>query len=345
MKEELINIRNQALNEIMSAKNKSDLEQLRVSYLGRKGRINKAIQNLKELTPEIKKTIGPVINETKKTLELEIKARQQELQKTPSSFDPTVPAKAIEIGSLHLTTQAIREIETIFKKLGYTRRRYPEVEWDYYAFSALNFGPNHPARDEWETFFIDKPIHKKYGQMLLTPHTSSGQVREMLSSEPPIKMINISKCYRRQSDARHYPMFHQFEGLLVDKNISIIDLKGTLDYFAESFFGKGRKTRIRPYNFPFTEPSFEVDINCGFCLGKGSVNGKKCKICKEGWHEIGGAGMVHPNVLRAGKIDPNKYSGFAFGWGVERVFLMKQNLGIDDLRTFYSSQLHYLKQF
>jgi len=345
MKEELSNIRNQALNEIMDAKTKSDLEQIRISYLGRRGRVNQAIQNLKELPSEIKKTIGPVINETKKTLEQEIKTKEQELQNNPYTFDPTIPAKKIQTGSLHLTTQAISEIENIFKRLGYVRRRYPEVEWDYYAFSALNFGPDHPARDEWETFFVDEPENKKYGQMLLTPHTSSGQVREMLNSDIPIKMINISKCYRRQSDARHYPMFHQFEGLYIDKAVSVSELKGTLDFFAESFFGKGRKTRIRPYNFPFTEPSFEVDINCGVCLGKGFVNGKKCKVCKEGWHEIGGAGMVHPNVLKAGKIDPNKYSGFAFGWGVERVFLMKQNLGIDDLRTFYSSSLHYLKQF
>lgn len=345
MKEELINIRNQALNELMNAKNKSELEQIRIAYLGRKGRINSVIKNLKELPPEIRKTIGPVINQTKQTLEQEIQARASELEKLSSSFDPTIPAKKVKTGSLHLTTQAIWEIENIFKRLGYVRRRYPEVEWDHYAFSALNFGPNHPARDEWETFFIDEPKHAIYGQMLLTPHTSSGQVREMLGAKLPIKMINISKCYRRQSDASHYPMFHQFEGLYVDKKVSITQLKGTLDFFAENFFGKGRKTRIRPYNFPFTEPSFEVDINCGVCKGQGTVNGKKCKICKEGWHEIGGAGMVHPNVLKAGKIDPEKYAGFAFGWGVERVFLMKQDLGIDDLRMFYSADLHYLKQF
>jgi phenylalanyl-tRNA synthetase alpha chain len=176
--------------------------------------------------------------------------------------------------------------------------------------------------------------------MVLTPHTSSGQVREMLRVKtPPIRMINIAKCYRRQSDISHTPMFHQFEGLVIDKGISIVNLKGTLDYFATSFFGKDRKTRLRPYHFQFTEPSFEIDISCGVCNGRG------CKVCKAGWLELGGAGMVHPNVLKAGKIDPKKYSGFAFGWGVERVLMMKDGINIPDLRTIYSTDLRYLTQF
>jgi phenylalanyl-tRNA synthetase alpha chain len=176
--------------------------------------------------------------------------------------------------------------------------------------------------------------------MILTPHTSSGQVREMLRVKtPPIRMINIAKCYRRQSDVSHVPMFHQFEGLVVDENISIVNLKGTLDYFAQSFFGKERKTRLRPYHFQFTEPSFEVDVSCGICSGTG------CKLCKAGWLELGGAGMVHPNVLKAGGINPNKFSGFAFGWGVERTYMMKGGIHIPDIRLLYSADLRFLTQF
>jgi len=186
------------------------------------------------------------------------------------------------------------------------------------------------------------------GPVVLTPHTSSGQVREMEKAvksstrektDINIKMLNIAKCYRRQSDVSHTQMFHQFEGVVVGENISVTHLKGTLDYFVKSYFGKDRVARIRPYHFQFTEPSFEVDISCGICLGKG------CKLCKEGWLEIGGAGMVHPNVLKFGGIDPTKYTGFAFGWGVERVLMMKEGIEIDDLRTLYSNDLDFLNQF
>ena len=194
---------------------------------------------------------------------------------------------------------------------------------------------------------MDHNKHPLFGPMILTPHTSSGQVREMKRvKKPPIRMINIAKCYRRQSDVSHYPMFHQFEGLVIDTDISIVNLKGTLDYFAKNFFGEKRKTRIRPYNFPFTEPSFEVDINCDICKGTGKLStGANCRLCKEGWLEIGGAGMVHPTVLKNGGVDPNKYTGFAFGWGVERVYMMKEGLNIPDIRMLYSSDLRYLRQF
>ncbi|GAF85886.1 unnamed protein product, partial [marine sediment metagenome] len=217
--------------------------------------------------------------------------------------------------------------------------RYPEVEWDWYSFGALNFPKDHPARDEWETFFVDAKPDSKLGHMLLTPHTSSGQIREMENVKPPIRMINIAKCYRRQLDVSHYPMFHQFEGFVIDKGINITHLKGTLDYFAKSFYGQGVKSRIRPYHFQFTEPSFEVDFSCTICLGRG------CKVCGNGWLEIGGAGVVHPSVLMAGGVDPKKYTGFAFGWGVERALMMKPGLNIDDLRTLYSTKLEILKQF
>lgn len=346
MKEEILSIKNQALGRILDTDNKNDLENLKIEYLGRNGIINDLLQRLKALQKEEKKEVGRVINETKKEIESAI-ARELKIAINKNiHFDPTVPGEKEKIGSLHIVTQAIEEITRVFERIGFVRARYPEVEWDWYAFESLNFDPLHPARDEWETFLMDTKPHKKYGPMLLTPHTSSGQVREMQRvGEPPIRMINIAKCYRRQSDVSHVPMFHQFEGLVVDKGISIAHLRGTLDYFAREFFGKGRKTRIRPYNFPFTEPSFEVDINCDVCKGKGKTKKGKCRLCKEGWLEIGGSGMVHPEVLKAGGIDSKKYTGFAFGWGVERVFMMKSGINIADIRTIYSSDLRYLTQF
>jgi len=338
--EEIVNLRNQALGEIMQAENTQSLEEIKIKYLGRNGLINNLIKDIKELSEPIRKQIGITVNDTKKTILNEINEAESKIKKEKeTNFDPTIPGIKPVYGSTHIITEAINEIEDIFKHLGYVRRRYPEVEWDWQAFGSLNFSDNHPARDEWETFFIDKSASKKFGQMLLTPHTSSGQVREMEITKPPIRMINISKTYRRQSDASHYPMFHQFEGLFIDECASIANLKGTLEYFVHNFFSEDRKTRIRPYNFPFTEPSFEVDISCGVCNGRG------CKLCKEGWLEIGGAGMVHPNVIKNGGLDPNVYKGFAFGWGVERVYLMKTNVGIDDLRTLYSNDIRYLKQF
>ena len=203
--------------------------------------------------------------------------------------------------------------------------------------------PNHPARDEWETFFIDYPgkpgKDPKKQKVVLTPHTSNGQVREMEKGTLPIRMINIAKCYRRQSDVSHVPMFHQFEGLYVDHNVSIAHLKGVLDYFVKQFFGPERKARIRPFHFQFTEPSFEVDISCGVCLGKG------CRLCKEGWLELGGAGMVHPVVLKNGGVDTSTYSGFAFGWGIERTYMMKAGTQLDDIRLLYSNDVRFLEQF
>jgi phenylalanyl-tRNA synthetase alpha chain len=182
--------------------------------------------------------------------------------------------------------------------------------------------------------------------MVLTPHTSSSQVREMEKRHLPIRMINIAKCYRRQIDVSHVPMFHQFEGLLIDKHVSVTHLKGVLDYFAKSFFGPDRVTRLRPFHFRFTEPSFEVDISCGICGGTGKLaEGQKCRLCKEGWLELGGAGMVHPNVLKAGKIDPEEWGGFAFGWGVERTMAMKSGVRIDDIRVLYKSDFRFLRQF
>jgi phenylalanyl-tRNA synthetase alpha chain len=339
--EDIISIKNEAIAQITEAKSAEELESLRVAYLGRSGKLTLLFRQIGKYSADKKREAGRTINEAKNTIVKLIQEQKNNLQQAQRVwFDPTVPGKKPPIGHLHLVTQAIEEISRTFEQIGFVRVRYPEVEWDYFAFEALNMPSEHAARDEWETFFVDAPTDSKYGQVILTPHTSNGQVREMLRvKSPPIRMVNIAKCYRRQSDLSHYPMFHQFEGLVIDKDISIVHLKGTLDYFAKNFFGKDRAIRLRPYHFQFTEPSFEVDISCGLCMGKG------CKLCKAGWLELGGAGMVHPVVLRNGGIDPKQYSGFAFGWGVERTFMMKSGLMIDDIRKLYSADLRFLKQF
>lgn len=343
MEERVQNIKNESLAQIMNAKDLEEIENLRITYLGRKGELSTLTQKLAELEPKDRGAAGRVINDVKQAIENALLEKKQELKTgriQGTFFDPTVPGIEPSQGHLHLITQAIEEISNIFEKTGFVRVRYPEVEWNWFVFEALNMPEGHPARDEWETFFVDVPPHPKYGNMVLTPHTSSGQLRETQRVKtPPIRMINIGKTYRRQSDVSHVPMFHQFEGLIIDKGISITNLKGTLDYFACTFFGPERRTRLRPYHFQFTEPSFEVDVSCGVCKGKG------CKLCKAGWLELGGAGMVHPNVLKHGGINPKEYTGFAFGWGVERTFMMKSDLNLPDVRLLYGSDLRFLRQF
>ncbi|MBI4130422.1 phenylalanine--tRNA ligase subunit alpha, partial [Candidatus Roizmanbacteria bacterium] len=339
MKDTLKQIETEARQAILKTQLLSQLESKKVEYLGRKGIINQLLQKLPKIPQREKVGFGKEVNQLKVTITNLLSFQEQTLkqqtleQQKHEFFDVTLPTKPLN-GHLHLVTYAIREITAIFERIGFIRVSYPEVDYDWYAFESLNMPKNHAARDEWETFFVDMPTDKKLGEIVLTPHTSNGQVREMERlGKPPIRMINIGKCYRRQSDVSHSPMFHQFEGLVVDKGISIPDLKGTLDYFAREYFGPTRRTRIRPFHFQFTEPSFEVDVSCDLCDGHG------CRMCKAGWLEIGGAGMVHPNVLKAGNIDPEKYTGFAFGWGVERVLLMKQGIKIPDLRMLYSSDV------
>ncbi len=343
MHQQTHNLKNEALALIGQAKNKKELEQLKIAFLGRKGKVNQFLEKIKKLDKEKKISLFKSLNETKKVIQQEIDSKLPATSyqlPVDKWFDPTLPGIKPSQGHLHPVSQAIEAIANVFEKIGFIRVKYPEVEWDWYAFESLNMPKAHPARDEWETFFIQAPPHKNYGKIVLTPHTSSGQVREMQRvGKPPIRMINIAKCYRRQADVTHTAMFHQFEGLVIDKNISIAHLKGVTDYFARNFYGPSRKIRLRPFHFQFTEPSFEVDINCPLCLGKG------CKVCKSGWHELGGAGMVHPNVLKAGGIDPKKYSGFAFGWGVERTYMMKAGVKIDDGRLMYSNDLKFLEQF
>ena len=329
-----------AKSKISSVDNPKDLESLTIELFGKNGQITQLTKGIATLNLEEKPLFGKKINEIKKDIEKLIEDKHQSLkrQKPQKQIDITEPGQKQQIGHLHLVSQAIEEIVAIFAKLGFSPKSYPEIDWDWYAFESFNFPKDHPARDDWETFFIKAPEDPKYGQQVLTPHTSNGQVREMEEvKNPPIRMLNIARCYRRQIDVSHTPMFHQFEGLLVDKNVGIPDLKGTLDYFSSNFYGQNRVTRLRPHHFRFTEPSFEVDINCGVCLGRG------CRICKSGWLELGGAGMVHPNVLKAGGIDPKIYNGFAFGWGIERVIAQRTDL--PDIRLLYQNDIRFLEQF
>lgn len=358
MKQKLQDLKQQFAAEKTSIKTPADLEVAENKYLGRKaGLLTNIMKGIKEVAKEEVAEVGTLANETKNYIMAGLEEIKNSLGGGSIHFDFTVPGNKPPIGHLHLATIAMREIEGILEPLGFTRARHQDVEWDYYAFETLNMPGDHPARDDWETFFIDEaPIKMnlpenslklvKEGRRLLTPHTSSIQVREMEKGVLPIRMMNISKCYRRQIDVSHVPMFHQFEGLVIDKGINITHLKGTVEYFVKKFFGEDRTIRLRPHHFQFTEPSFEIDISCGLCHGTGKLeDGTSCRMCKEGWLELAGAGMVHPNVLKAGGIDPEKYSGFAFGWGVERCYSMKSGLNIDDLRLLYKNDLRFNEQF
>lgn len=346
----------------------SMLDDVEVRFLGRKGELTKILRQLRSLPIVKRKEVGKRANLFKIEAEHKIAAARKRMTSASihtigdrERLDVTEPGIRPPEGHLHLVTQAIREITYIFERIGFVRVRHPEVDWDWYAFESLNMPKDHPARDEWETFFCARDasmpastrgasggaaLESDMGKMVLTPHTSNGQVRELERGELPVRMINIAKCYRRQSDVTHVPMFHQFEGLYVDKKVSITHLRGVLDYFAKEFFGPDRKTRLRPFHFRFTEPSFEIDVSCGVCGGTGiGADKQKCRVCKRGWLELGGAGMVHPNVLKAGGVDPTKYSGFAFGWGIERTYMMKSGTKLEDIRTLYRNDLRFLKQF
>ncbi len=352
MKEHLERLQTEATAVLRAAKDAAELEAAEIKYLGRKGEMAALMQGMAGLSSHERPAMGQLANEVKVAIERALAERRKELESeklgklaTEEWIDLTAPGTRPTKGHLHLVTDAVSAITDIFAKIGFTRVRYPEVEWDWYAFEALNMPKDHPARDEWETFFMDAPEHPKLGKMVLTPHTSSGQVREMQKGKLPIRMINISKTYRRQSDVTHVPMFHQFEGLMIDTHVSVTHLKGVLDHFAREFFGPTRVTRLRPFHFRFTEPSFEIDISCDLCGGTGKIGEGKCRVCKEGWLELGGAGMVHPNVLKAGGVDPEKWSGFAFGWGVERTMMMREGVKIDDIRRLYKNDFRFLQQF
>lgn len=345
MKQALEALKNEAVKAIQECQSMAELERAEILYLGRKGKLVEAIKDLPNLPVPEKKITGQMANEVKQIITTAVATRKRDLlskefalASEAEALDITQPGLKPAAGHLHLTTQAIFEIEDIFARIGFTHVQYPEVDYDWYPFEGLNMPKDHPARDEWETFFVDAPAGKK-GRVVLTPHGTSGDVHELEDLKPPFRTINITKCYRRQSDISHAVVFHQFDGLYVDTKASIAELKGTMEYFVRQFFGPDRQIRLRPFHFRFTEPSFEVDISCGMCGAKG------CRLCKGGWLELGGSGMLHPNVLKLSGLDPKKYKGFAFGWGVERTMMMKAGIKIDDIRTLYKNDLRFLQQF
>jgi phenylalanyl-tRNA synthetase alpha chain len=342
-----------ANQEIVTAKSLADLETIEIKFLGRKGELAGLMKGVASASTEERPKLGQLANEVKTQIERSLSSARGKLaghaikeRLEAEREDVTEPGDRPPEGHLHLVTHAIRDITAIFNRIGFVRTRYPEVDWDWYAFEALNMPKDHPARDEWETFFMDAPPNVTMGKMVLTPHATSGTARNLSEKSLPIRSINIAKTYRRQIDMTHVPMFHQFDGVYVDKGVSIAHLRGVLDFFAREFFGPDRRTRLRPFHFRFTEPSFEIDVSCGVCEGTGTLtDGHKCRTCKQGWLELGGAGMLHPNVLQAAGIDPNVYSGLAFGWGVERTYMMKEGLQLDDIRTLYQNDLRFLRQF
>ena len=323
---------------IKAADTVADLDQIRVEYLGKKGKITGMLKTLGKLSAEERPRAGAVINEVKVALQNTINTRRQELetallqaQLDSERIDVTLPGRKSDVGSLHPVTQTMARIEEFFTSVGYQVEEGPEVEDDYHNFEALNIPAHHPARAMHDTFYIDPTT-------VLRTHTSPVQVRTMERQKPPIRIICPGRVYRCDSDLTHTPMFHQVEGLVVDKNVSFADLKGTVDQFLKAFFEADLAVRFRPSYFPFTEPSAEVDIQCTNCKGKG------CRVCKQtGWLEIMGCGMVHPNVFTQSGIDPDEYTGFAFGMGVERLAMLRY--GVNDLRLFFENDLRFLKQF
>lgn len=337
MKEKLQSIKAEALAAIQAEN--ADLEQIRIQYLGKKGELTAVLRGMGALTAEERPVIGQIANEVRAEIEGALKTRADaqknaELEKklVAEKIDVTLPAKTLKAGKLHPLTQVQRTLEDIFIGMGFSIAEGPEVEYDYYNFQALNIPENHPARDTQDTFYITENI-------LLRSQTSPVQVRTMEKQKPPIRIISPGRVYRSDAvDATHSPLFHQIEGLVVDKGITMGDLKGMLETFAKTLFGNSTKLRFRPHHFPFTEPSAEVDVSCFVCGGKG------CRVCKnEGWIEILGAGMVHPFVLSNCGIDPEEYSGFAFGMGVERIAM--RYYGIDDMRLLYENDTRFLEQF
>ncbi len=337
MKETLKKIKAEALAALSSED--CNLEEIRIKYLGKKGELTSVLRMMGKLSAEERPVVGQMANEVRGAIEAKI-AELVEVQSkkkleealVKETLDVTVPGNKKQIGKLHPLTKVQREMEDIFIGMGFSIAEGPEVEYDYYNFQALNIPENHPARDTQDTFYITDNI-------LLRSQTSPVQARVMEKQQPPIRIISPGRVYRSDEvDGSHSPLFHQLEGLVVDKNITMGDLRGMLETFAKTMFGDNTRVRFRPHHFPFTEPSAEVDVSCFVCGGKG------CRLCKgEGWIEILGAGMVHPNVLRNCGIDPEVYSGFAFGMGIERIVMCKY--GIDDMRLLYENNVRFLEQF
>ena len=339
MKERLEAIRERALAQINETDSLDKLNDIRVAFLGKKGELTEVLKGMKEVAPEDRPKVGQIVNETRQAIEevldkakTELAAKKRELQLKSEVIDVTLPSKRDELGHKHPNTLALEEIQKIFIGMGYEVVDGPEVEYDYYNFEALNIPANHPAKDEQDTFYINDKI-------VLRTQTSPVQARVMEKGKLPIRMISPGRVYRADEvDATHSPCFHQVEGLVIDKNITLGDLKGTLETFAKRLYGDEVKLRFRPHHFPYTEPSAEVDLQCFKCGGKG------CPLCKgEGWIEMLGSGIVHPQVLINCGIDPEEYSGFAFGIGLERIAMMRYN--IDDMRLLYENDQRFLAQF
>ena len=346
MQETLTAIKNEALQDIPNAKTSKELKDVEVKYLGRSGKLTMLLHTLKDLTPEQKKKFGSKMNELKKWLENELSIKLSELEKaeieqklSQEFFDITAPGIAPEIGHIHPLSKVQQEVEDIFSQMGFAIMDGPEVESEYYNFEALNIPATHPARDMQDTFFLKDKHDEKQGRMVLRTHTSPGQIRSMLHHGAPIRIIVPGRVFRYEAtDASHDSTFYQVEGLLVDKNISLAHLKGVMKEFLTRLFGKEVKVRFRPGYFPFVEPGLELDFSCLLCDEKG------CSACKQtGWIEFMGSGMVHPNVLKECNIDPNEYQGWAFGFGLTRLVMMRY--GISDIRLLQSGDLRFTRQF
>ena len=339
MKEKLQKIRENAIAQIENSDGLAKLNDVRVAVLGKKGELTAVLKSMKEVAPEDRPKVGQWVNETRQEIENKLDEMKKKLEAAELEhrlenevIDVTLPAKKNRVGHSHPNTMVLEEVERIFTGMGYEVVEGPEVEYDYYNFEALNIPANHPAKDEQDTFYVNDKI-------LLRTQTSPVQVRVMEQKKPPIRMIAPGRVFRADEvDATHSPSFHQIEGMVIDKGITFSNLKGTLTQFVQKLFGKKTKVKFRPHHFPFTEPSAEMDVSCFKCGGKG------CRFCKgEGWIEILGCGMVHPRVLRMSGIDPEEYSGFAFGIGLERITLLKYE--IDDMRLLYENDDRFLKQF
>jgi len=328
-----------AEDELRTVSDRPALESLRIKYLGKKGELTAVLKQMGGLSEEERPAVGKLANETRVKIEEMIASKESEIKKTlmasqlrTEALDVTLPGKRHKLGHSHPLSIVLDEVKEIFLGLGFSIATGPEIEWDYYNFEALNIAKNHPARDTQDTFYITENI-------LLRTQTSPVQIRVMEKQSPPIRIIAPGRVYRSDAvDATHSPLFHQIEGLVVDKGITMGDLKGCLEAFIKQLYGENTKVRLRPHHFPFTEPSCEVDISCFRCGGTG------CPMCKgEGWIEILGGGMVHPKVLETGGVDPSVYSGFAFGVGLERIVMFRFN--IDDMRLLYENDVRFLEQF
>lgn len=339
MQEKLLSLQEVALNEIKETSSIEVVESLRVKYLGKKGEITAILKEMGKLSADERPVIGQVANKVRESIEDSISSKKEELKSIEKAkqlleevIDVTMPAKPVKVGKKHPISQIVDDVSEIFMGMGFSIAEGPEVETIENNFDALNAPKDHPSRDMSDTFYINS-------ELLLRTQTSPVQVRTMKSEELPIKIISPGRCFRFDApDATHSPMFHQIEGLVVGKDVTMAELKGTLNMFVKKLFGEHTKTKFRPHNFPFTEPSAEVDVTCFKCEGSG------CPMCKgEGWIEILGAGMVHPNVLRNCGIDPEVYSGFAFGMGVDRITMLKYE--IDDIRLLFENDMRFLNQF